>query len=148
MKLIPMEHGEELSKFLTQDKTFDPNDSGLFHLLFLLDEQQVKFSIIDSSTDVVLTLGHLYKNQNEESSSFLKRLIAEFDFLSREFKSVFLSYVSEKKSLVPYALFDKDNARKYLEFSGSEAETMVKTFKHSKIGAVMVSEIPKEGIMV
>ena len=140
MKLTQMEHGEELSNYITQDKTFDPKDTSLYYLLLQRDESSLKFSIVDPGTDVVLVLGRHVVNQNESSEHFLKRLISEYPILDGEFKAVFLTFIYESKCLIPLQLFDPKKSIEYLEMASGRSIQDVSTFKHSKMGAVMITE--------
>lgn len=144
MKPIRMEVGEQFkSNFEIKDKTFDLEDSIQYHLLLYWDCQTLKYLVMDPSTDVVLSHAKFIKKEGVNENAFLENTWSNSPILKQEFKKVSLTFSGHFSCLIPSSLHTESEEKKFISYSTRDRDFETQNYKHSKIGAVMIAEIPE-----
>lgn len=139
-----MEAGEEFkNNFEIKDKTFDLEDSIQYHLLLHWDNQILKYLVMDPSTDVVLAHAKFSNSDSNLGDKFLEKTWSSSEILKREFKKVTLTFSGHYSCLIPSSFHSETEEDKFLAFSFGNKDIKTQNFKHPKIGAVMIAEIPE-----
>ncbi len=102
------------------DETFDLNQTKNYYISIQAGLNGYSFSVLDPLRNKYILLKH-FQFSGELTEDLLEEKISYIqdndEFLTRDYKSVFFSYLSPKYTLIPGPLFNKDNLRKYFEFN-------------------------------
>ncbi|MBI4945347.1 MAG: DUF3822 family protein [Bacteroidetes bacterium] len=95
------------------DESFDPKKSNTYHLSILSNEKSLTFAVLDTDTNKYLVLQSFSPTLKGED------ILAPFKAGSiyTSFKSVTCAVAHNNFTLVPFALFDEENKRSFLEFN-------------------------------
>lgn len=113
-----------MSEFKLQDRIFDPEASRISsyfcHLFLLIGRQSIQYSILDPDSNTFIALaGFRPDRPGENTGTFtesLARVIESEPALLKKYPSVVIGIDTPFHSLVPTALFDKDQIMTYLKF--------------------------------
>ncbi len=101
------------------DETYDPNITETYYLSIQANLNGLSFSVTDPIAGKYIVLRE-YNLDNSLPVDDIYDRIADIadkdDFLQEKFKKVNIIWTSRKFTLIPSALFDKDNLRFYFEF--------------------------------
>ena len=100
------------------DETLDINSTESYHLSIQFGLDGLSFCILDGVQKKYVALKN-YPGQSGQASTpeWMKSVIQEDPFLNRPYKSVAISHISERSTLVPDPLFKTDNLEDYFSFN-------------------------------
>jgi hypothetical protein len=102
------------------DETLDINQTSSYHLSIQSSLDGFSFAILDTSRNKYIALKDYPIKKDLTEKKYLEevdRILGMDEFLTREFKSVYLMHPTQKFTLVPTPLFHKDNLKMYFEFN-------------------------------
>lgn len=127
------------------DKTFDNTQTLLYHLSIQISLDGFSFCILDipKGKYIVLKEFPLYLKRSRLILKRLDEIIATEEVLSREFKSIEISFETPRVTLVPQVIYSRGTAERYFHFNHlpEKANTVTKTLL-TKAGAWCIFDIP------
>lgn len=102
------------------DETFDIKQTSGYHLSIQAGTDGITYAVFDPPKNKYIILKRY--SFGEEIPEFkypdrLQKLLAEDEFLQKEFLSVYLIWNNPRTTLLPSALFDKEKIKQYFEFN-------------------------------
>jgi hypothetical protein len=130
------------------DESFDSNAISSYHLSIQYGEHFCSFAILDTSRMKYLALKNFWFNDPvpaKNQSDHIRSLLHGESYLTRQYKSVFLMYLTPLSVLVPTPLFRKENPEVYFKLS-SQLHPSEKVFfrKIKAIDAYSVFAMPED----
>jgi len=102
------------------DESLNKLDTPFYHLSIQANLNGLSFSILDTKTLKYLALRHIPLGSEipvHKYPDHLIKAIGEDDQLQGDFKDVFCIWENSKTTLLPSALYNKDNLKTYFEFN-------------------------------
>ena len=105
------------------DETLDINITRSYHLSIQIDLNGFSFCILDSTRNKYVALNHYSLKKEEEAvPEEIREIFGKDEFLNQEYKSVKIIWQSERSTLVPEPLFNKENLNDYFTFNHPKRE--------------------------
>lgn len=122
------------------DETFDINITSHYHISIQVSLNGYCFSILDLRRNkYILLKNYLFSEEfgHEQFGQHLKMLQSKDEFLSRDYQSASVIFVSDRSTLVPMPLFNENHLGKYFSFNhGIETHDLIKYNKLKQTDAV------------
>ena len=102
------------------DETFDLNSTSSYHLSIQIGLDGFSFSILNINNNKYIALKNypnLTSNNDVLFADWVRSVLNEDEFLSRNYKSVAVIFVNCNSVLVPDPLFKKENLKDYFDFN-------------------------------
>ncbi|KPK86928.1 MAG: hypothetical protein AMS27_03955 [Bacteroides sp. SM23_62_1] len=102
------------------DETLDIHKINSYHLSIQAGLDGFSFAILDPGRFKYIALKHFSypeKIPEDKYPDHLRELIMKDDFLPGEYDSIYCIWLNARSTLLPSALFDKNNLKKYFEFN-------------------------------
>jgi len=109
-----------MNKLAFLDETLDLNLTKTYHISIQASLNGFSFCVLDTVQNKYVALKHYPIRESLPTEDWVKeieRILKEDDFLNKDYNSVSFMEVSGKSTLIPAALFDKNNLKLYLEFN-------------------------------
>lgn len=109
-----------MTNFRFFDETFDINQSNSYNLSIQISLDGFSFCIYDTIAQKYISLAYYQAPSDFEIiniESFYKEICKTESWLSADFKKVNCIYISQKNTLIPEEIFNKEQLKKYLEFN-------------------------------
>ncbi len=105
-------------EFAFLDETLDINTTQSYHLSIQVSLNGFSFSILDTVRNKFVALkNYPFDKQKGVPEDQLKDIFKKDEFLSREYKSSSYIFITDKSTLVPSPLFNKEKIKEYLMFN-------------------------------
>jgi len=102
------------------DETFDQDATLTYHLSIQLGFDEFSFCVLDISRNKYLALTHYnfqrIRNENQLNTA-VSTIFKETDLLNKSYKTVSVSVINNKSTLVPNPLFAHEKLSDYLKFN-------------------------------
>lgn len=136
-----------MEKLKIVDETFDTFRSESYTLSVQFTENGYRLGVVDSVRNCVIALITAPFDKpvslNDDWSSVISTTISENDFLSRDFKSIYLSFESPIFTVVPNDFFIPEKAKQLLDFVHVVPDLYEVRFNTiESIGATLIYAIP------
>lgn len=130
------------------NETFSINNTSTYVLSLELEYKAYAYAIVDSIRNRYVAIKYVNFSEDMVNKTFAEKLMFMIDedpFLKRNYKTVNFSFVTNKTTLVPDALFDKRLIKQYFEFNHLLGNFEELHFNYLKMtGAYNVFAIPSE----
>lgn len=105
-------------EFAFLDETLDINTTQSYHLSIQVSLNGFSFSILDTVRNKFVALkNYPFDKQKGVPEDQLKDIFKKDEFLSRKYKSSSYFFITDKSTLVPSPLFNKEKIKEYLMFN-------------------------------
>ncbi|MCD6565761.1 MAG: DUF3822 family protein [Bacteroidales bacterium] len=105
-------------EFAFLDETLDINTTQSYHLSIQVSLNGFSFSILDTVRNKYVALkNYPLDKQKGIPEDQLRDIFKKDEFLTRKYKSSSYFYITDKSTLVPSPLFNKDKIKEYLMFN-------------------------------
>jgi len=128
------------------DKSFDSNQSLLYHLSIQISLDGFSFCILDIPKGKYILLKDipLYLKRPRLLYGHIKDIIEKEDILNKDFKSIDILYTTSKFTLVPQAVYSDTSGKDYYKFNiSSRDEVNARSTLISEAKAWCVFNIPE-----
>jgi hypothetical protein len=137
-----------MKNFFVFNEGFSKSKTSSYILSLQIDETGYSYSIVDTAGKAYAAINHHTFDKKFAENSVVEKaemMIREDLFLSKNYKAVYFSYITQKSTLVPAELFDKQNIREYFMFNHNLDESEEIHFNYvKKIDAYIIFAIPSE----
>ncbi len=102
------------------DESLDPINKPFYHLSIQASLDGLSFSIFDTRARKYLALNHISIGNDVPVFKYpehLNKVISEDDLLKGDYKDIFCIWENSRTTLLPSALYNKDNLKTYFEFN-------------------------------
>jgi hypothetical protein len=130
------------------DEALDINKTKSYHLSIQISLNGFSFSILDISRNKYVSLKNYHNTSSENdntSINWIKEILQEDEFLSRDYKSTAAIYAHCGSTLIPDPLFKRDNLKDYFSFNLNQEESgSILYNKIRRIDAWCVYSVPSD----
>ena len=102
------------------DESLNPPDTPFYHVSIQANLNGLSFSVLDTRNLQYLLLKELFFGPDIPDYKYtdhLERAIMEDDLLQGNYKDIFCIWETERTTLLPAALYNKDNLKTFFEFN-------------------------------
>lgn len=124
-----------MKNFFVFNEGFSKSKTSSYILSLQLDEQGYSYAIIDIVGKTYAALNHHNFEKKLAGKSIAEKaeaMIQEDLFLSKNYKTVYFSYITQKSTLIPAEFFDKKKAKEYFIFNHKLGENEELLFNYNK----------------
>ena len=118
--ILPARNYYRMQELNFLDETLDLNQTSSYHLTMQAGQKEFSYCLLDLARNKYVALRHYTFLRDGDPDTFAPEtleVLSKDEFLARPYKSVYFIWKTQKFTLVPSPLFNRDQARMYFEFN-------------------------------